>query len=246
MARLGPLVTLAAGVLLAGGIAVANTTGGSPPPAHKTAAGAVSASDTATASSVGEAGAKAPEASSSLASAAPSPAPSSAAATAGASVSAPMDYAGRVVSGRVALAVSVQDGRAVGYLCDGKWVEAWLYGAAGPDGKLNLTGKNGSALRGTRAHGHATGTVTTGGHSWTFDLPKTEKPGAIYRATGQAAGKKLRAGWILLPDGTQTGVVERGNTPAPAPLLDPTTGQTTIDGTPLTAAPLTSSSNPDE
>ncbi|MFE9139622.1 hypothetical protein [Streptomyces sp. NPDC007355] len=153
-------------------------------------------------------------------------------------MSPPIDYAGRVTGGRTALAISVQGGKAVGYLCDGKTIEAWLYGTADANGTLELAGKNGAALNGKRANGHATGTVTAAGRSWAFDLAKTDKPGAIYRATGTAASKQLRAGWVVLPDGTQTGLATLGTTRTPAPHLDTATGRITVAGTPLNAAPL--------
>ncbi|MCX2185772.1 hypothetical protein KV205_35510 [Streptomyces sp. SKN60] len=159
------------------------------------------------------------------------------AASSSAPLSPPVDYAGRVTGGKIALAISVQGGKAVGYLCDGKTVEAWMYGTAGADGTLELAGKNGAALNGKRANGHAVGTVVAAGRTWAFDLAKTDKPGAIYRATGTTAGKQLRAGWVILPDGTQTGLVSLGNTHSPAPQLDTATGQVEIGGFRLNATP---------
>ena len=231
MRKLGPLVTLGAAVLLASGIAMANAGTATPTASQQPAAPAGVVS---TPADIDAMPAAPMPASTELASASVSPP----AASSSAPVSPPIDYAGRVTGGRAALAVSVQDGKAVGYLCDGKTIEAWLYGTAGADGTLELTGKDGAALNGKRAEGHATGTVTAASRTWTFELPKTDKPGAIYRATGTTAGKQLRVGWVILPDGTQTGLATLGTTQTPAPRLDTTTGRVAIAGTPLNAAPL--------
>jgi hypothetical protein len=145
-------------------------------------------------------------------------------------------YAGRVNGGGATIAITVRDGRAVAYLCDGSRVEAWLQGIAAA-GKLSLTGRNGS-LSGTYAAGAAKGSVAAAGKQWSFAAPVAKAPSGLYRATATVRNAKVIGGWIVLPDGTQVGVVSTDDKPAPAPRLDPATGSATVDGTSLTAAPV--------
>ncbi|MCX5233288.1 hypothetical protein [Streptomyces sp. NBC_00233] len=172
-----------------------------------------------------------------------SPSPLSSTTPTAAPVSTPVDYAGRTRGGGAALAVSVQDNKAVAYLCDGKRTEVWLSGTAGSDGSLNLTGPDGARLIAQRANGHASGTVHSARTTWTFDLPRTGTT-ALYQATGQAAGKRLRAGWVVLPDGSQTGIVTRSGKPfGPAPRLNAATGSVVVDGIILRATAVTGQSS---
>src|SRR5438445_4909829 len=138
----GPLFTLLAGVVLAAGIGVANaangTTSGTAAPAYPagtTAAPPPSTSQSATSSSVPPPG---------------NPAPQRA------------DYAGRVDGGGASVAVSVRDGHAIAYVCDGKKTEAWLQGAT-TGGKLDLKDTKGATLTGSYDATTVTGTVVAGG-----------------------------------------------------------------------------------
>ncbi|MFI9825240.1 hypothetical protein ACIHFC_33080 [Streptomyces sp. NPDC052013] len=127
------------------------------------------------------------------------------------------------------------------YLCDGKRIEAWMTGTVSPDGTLALAGSDGAHLTARRANGHVSGYVWPApGKKWSFDLVKASGHAAIYRA---ASGKKLRATWVVLPDGTQTGILDRDGTPGPAPVLDTAKGNAAIDGTDLTATAITAASN---
>ncbi|MBB5869605.1 serine/threonine-protein kinase [Allocatelliglobosispora scoriae] len=146
-------------------------------------------------------------------------------------------WAGSTNGGAASIAISVKDGVAVAYLCDGRRAEAWLQGTAA-DGKLALTGAKGAALTGTFGGGKATGTVTAAGRTFTFTAPAVSKPSGLYRAVAQVRNAKVVGGWIVLPDGSQVGVVTTDGEPAPAPPIDPATGAVTVGGEPITAAPV--------
>ncbi|MEV0454088.1 hypothetical protein [Catellatospora methionotrophica] len=223
MKRNGPLLTLLAGLALAAVLITVNLIvtargGDEPDPAGFGAAPAT----TAPAASVPP-------------SAAPSAEPSPEVAPA-AKVNAV--WAGTVDGGGASIAISVTDGVAVAYLCDGKKAEVWLQGTAA-DGKLSLTGKKGATLTGTFGGGKATGTVTANGRKWTFTVKAVAKPSGLYRATATVRDAKVVGGWIVLPDGSQVGVVSVDDVPQPAPAIDPATGAVTVDGAPLTAVPVT-------
>ena len=54
------------------------------------------------------------------------------------------DYAGRVQGNGGLIAISIRNGKAVGYFCDGR-IEAWLKGKAA-DGKVTLSGPHNASL----------------------------------------------------------------------------------------------------
>ncbi len=126
------------------------------------------------------------------------------------------------------LYVAVRDGRGIAYLCDGDDVEVWFQGPARA-GELVLSSKAGATLTGTFRAGRATGTITLGGRTTTFRLPSVQKPSGLYRAAGRVRNAQVRGGWIVLADGTQTGVLTVGDDPRPAPALDTTT-RTAVEG----------------
>lgn len=146
-------------------------------------------------------------------------------------------YAGRVSGGGATVAIAVRDGTAIAYVCDGRRTEAWLRGTA-TGGTLTLTGANGARLTGTFTAAGAEGSIVTAGRRWTFDVPVAKRPSGLYRAAADVRNAKVVGGWIVLPDGTQVGVVSVDDRPAPAPLLDTSSGRATVDGTALTAAPI--------
>lgn len=206
-----PILVLVAGAALAAGLLVANTvatrdTGGQ-------AAAPVAAATT-----------PAPETSEPS----PSPTPStSAPAKAGNAV-----YAGRVKGGG-ALSVVVKGGDVVAYFCDGR-VEEWLWGPNGT-ADVSLTNTDDGALVAAVEGKRLVGSVTVDGERRTFSLAKAKKPSGVYRATATVRGAQVVGGWVVLPDGTQVGLLTRDGVPGPAPAVDPATGAVTVDDTPLTA-----------
>lgn len=147
------------------------------------------------------------------------------------------DYAGKVDGGTASVAVSVRDGKAIAYVCDGKKTEVWLEGTE-TGGRLNLTGPKGSVLTGDLEATTVSGTVTTGGKTWKFTAPLSTKPAGLYRASTTTGGKTSKVGWIVQPDGSQVGLLTTGETSVPAPQLDPATATATVDGMPVTAQPI--------
>jgi serine/threonine-protein kinase len=141
-------------------------------------------------------------------------------------------WAGHVASGT--LAISVQDGVAVAYLCDGRSVEAWLKGTA-VGGELSMTGKDGGTLIGTFTRSRASGVLTVRKtKTERFTVQTVKAPSGLYRATGTVRGAQVEGGWIVLADGTQVGLVTVDGTARPAPPLDTATGVVTVDGAALT------------
>jgi hypothetical protein len=218
MRRYAPLLTLLAVLVLGGALLALNVLGD---PGNKN--GKPSA----------VAGAAAPT----VATAAAAP-PTSAAPPASAAAAAPAvaqkAYAGRSSGNEVTVAIAVKDGRAVGYICDGKRVEAWLEGTVkGTD--LALKSADGaSTIVGTLDEAKSLGTVAVGNKQWPFAAKGVTAPAGLYEGRVSVKGVLNRIGWIVLPDGTQTGLNRQGAVLVPAPVLDPTHPESvTVDGAPV-------------
>ncbi|WP_416962441.1 hypothetical protein [Streptomyces sp. Agncl-13] len=223
MKRPGPLLTLLAGLLLGLFMLTLNTTSGT-----KTVS-----------SKQGEASPSAPAKASQRPSATPTPTPTPSATPSKTPV-ANANYAGRTDDDAASVAVSVRDGKAVAYFCDGRYKEAWLRGPVNDDGTMKLTAPNGAVLDGKIQQGKKiSGTVKDEGRPYTFTADKAVKPSGLWRATAKVRGAKIDGGWIVLPNGRQTGIVTRDGKATSAPRIDPETGAVTIDGQQLTAQPVT-------
>ncbi len=172
---------------------------------------------------------------SSPASAAATPSQASPSATAPAVATAPAraDYAGEVQGGGASVAISIRNGRAIAYVCNGSAIEAWYKGTAA-SGVLILTGKNHAHLSAIYDFGKVTGDLLAHGTDYRFSVGVVRKPSGLYQATAVMRGATIKAGWIVLPNGTKVGSVEsNADAPAPsatqAPDLDVATG-TAQDG----------------
>ncbi|WP_420032891.1 hypothetical protein ACN2WE_09375 [Streptomyces sp. cg28] len=147
-------------------------------------------------------------------------------------------YAGRTDDDTAAVSVSVRGDRAIAYYCDGRTAESWLKGTVADDGSMRLSGSKGAKLDGTLRDDRIRGTVEVGARDSAFTARKAVKPSGLYRATTEVRGATIDGGWIVLPDGRQVGIVQRGDVPGPAPRIDPETGAVTVDGERLTARPV--------
>jgi hypothetical protein len=155
--------------------------------------------------------------------------------TAPAVVTAPVraDYAGRVQGGGASVAISIHDGQAIAYVCNGSAIEAWYKGTAA-NGVLIMTGKNNAHLSAIYDFGKVTGDVLAHGTDYSFAVGVVHKPSGLYQATAFVRGASVKAGWIVLSNGMKVGGLEPdANSPAPtatpAPDLDVATG-TAQDG----------------
>jgi hypothetical protein len=163
-------------------------------------------------------------------------------ATAVANVPARANYAGEVNGGGASVAISIHHGQAIAYVCNGSVIEAWLKGTAA-NGHLTMTGKGHARLSATYRTKRAVGHVIAHGIRYTFSAPAVHKPSGLYRSIAIVRGAKIKAGWIVLPDGSQVGSLEpNADAAAPsatrAPMLDVTTGTAHDGNTVLVATPI--------
>jgi hypothetical protein len=151
------------------------------------------------------------------------------------------DFAGRVGGGGGSVAVSVHGGKAIAYVCNGSTVEGWMRGTV-KGGKLVLTGKNKAHLTASYHAGKVSGDVEAHGTDYSFSVSTVNKSSGLYQATARVQGKTIKAGWIVLSDGTQIGSLETDADSAEnavtAPKLDVTTMTARIGNVVLHAIPV--------
>jgi hypothetical protein len=237
MKRNTPLITLLAGAALGVVLLVASmlTTPSSAQPNYSAAA--------ASSAAPAESSASAPTESSE----APEPAESSAAASAPAAAPSPArttptraDFTGRVGGGGGSVAVAVHGDKAIAYVCNGSTVEGWMRGKV-ENGKLTLTGKNNTHLTASIHTSKVTGDVEAHGTDYSFSVSTVSKSSGLFQATARVQGKTIKAGWIVLGDGTQIGSLETdesGENAVTAPKLDVATMTARIGNVVLHAVPV--------
>jgi serine/threonine-protein kinase len=232
-----PVITLIVGLALAASLLVSSmsaVSGKKSAQASASAAASTGAADTASAQPTA-AGASASVASS--ASASPSPSTSQ-----GFVIPPHANYVGEVQGNLGSVAIVVHDTFAVAYFCNGKTQEAWLKGTP-HNGNLSMTGKKSASLTANYALGHARGTVVVDGISHVFSIIAVHKPSGLFQSIAVVRGATVKAGWIVLANGTQVGSLEPdANSATPsaqtAPKLDISTLKAQDGGTTLTATPI--------
>jgi hypothetical protein len=250
MKRNTPLITLLVGAALGVVLLVASTLAtpsSALPASYSTAAASPAPSSPAPSSAAPAESSEAPEPSSA------EPAESSAAGSAPAVAPSPAptrttptraDFAGRVGGGGGSVAVAVHGDKAIAYVCNGSTVEGWMRGKVDGD-KLVLTGKNQTHLTASYHAGKVTGDVEAHGTDYSFSVStvskSSSKSSGLYQATAVVQGKTIKAGWIVLRDGTQIGSLEKdemGEDAVTAPKLDVATMTARIGNVVLHAVPV--------
>jgi serine/threonine-protein kinase len=236
-----PVITLIVGLALAVSLLVSSMSAVS---GKKDALAQASAAANATAAASAAATARPAQpasagASATAAASAPSASPSS---SQGFVIPPHANYVGEVQGNLGSVALVVHDTFAIAYFCNGKTQEAWLRGTP-QNGKLSMTGKNHASLTANYALGHARGTVIVDGISHVFSIIAVHKPSGLYQSIETVRGATVKAGWIVLANGTQVGSLEPDSTSATpsartAPKLDISTltaqdGDTTLTATPI-------------
>jgi hypothetical protein len=139
-------------------------------------------------------------------------------------------YAGRSAGNQVTLSVVTDGDKAIGYVCNGRNVQAWLQGSVNGN-QVTLTGRDGAGLTGTLSGLAMFGMVSPGaGVSFPFSAELSPRPAGVYQARITVDGLATRIGWAVLPDGIQLGVAVAGTTKYAAPPLDLSDDSFTLGG----------------
>jgi serine/threonine-protein kinase len=135
-------------------------------------------------------------------------------------------YIGRSWNGETAVAVAVYERQAAVYTCDGVNIESWFTGRVEGD-RAELTGWGDTIRFRLTDNGAVAGEATINGDSFSFTARRAHEPAGLYRA--ETADGETKIGWIVLPDGSQVGVMSNGMATEPAPPLVPGV-PVTVDG----------------
>ena len=152
------------------------------------------------------------------------------------------NYDGKVQGDKGTVAIVVHDNFAIAYFCNGSTQQAWFKGTP-HDGKLSMTGKGHASLTANYALGHARGTVVVDGIAHVFSIIAVHKPSGLFQSIAVVRGATIKAGWIVLANGTQVGSLEpNANAANPssqaAPKLDISSLTAQYGGTTLVATPI--------
>ena len=117
--------------------------------------------------------------------------------------------------------VTNQYGLLVAYACDGRQVVEWFEGPL--QGTIaNVVNSDGSSFAAMLTALGAQITLTLKGEqSLRFQITLATKPAGLYQTKQEVNGNVYLAGWVLLPDGRQAGMIQTGDQHYPAPRLDP-------------------------
>jgi serine/threonine-protein kinase len=149
---------------------------------------------------------------------------------------------GQVQGDEGSVAIVVHDNFAIAYFCNGSTQEAWLKGTP-HDGKLSMTGKDNASLTTNYALGHARGTVVVDGIAHIFSIIAVHRPSGLFQSIAVVRGATIKAGWIVLANGTQVGSLEPNENAAnpssqAAPKLDLSSLTAQYEGTTIVATPI--------
>jgi hypothetical protein len=154
------------------------------------------------------------------------------------------NFAGKAEKGNASVAVAIHGDKAIVYICNGPTVASWFQGTVS-DGKVDLSGKNNAQVHlSLDSASSVSGDVSV--HDTDFKvsmLPMVHNPAGLYIATAMVGGKAVKAGWIVMSNGTQIGSIllnpgSDSPTVIAAPLLDVATGTATYNGTVLHATQI--------
>jgi hypothetical protein len=233
-----PVITLIVGLALAAALFFSDMAAVSGEKANASATTGAGTAATGAASS-------APATASTSASATNSPSASSSATASGFVIPPHANYDGQVQGDLGSVAIVVHDTFAIAYFCNGSTQEAWFKGTP-HDGKLSLTGtgaSKGATLTASYALGHARGTVTVDGISHVFSIIAVHKPSGLFQSIAVVRGATLKAGWIVLANGTEVGSLmpnenDASSVSQAAPKLNLSNLTAQYDGTTITATAI--------
>jgi hypothetical protein len=235
-----PVITLIVGLALAVSLLVSSMTAVSAKKAALAQASASAAANTGPAATASAGQSTATGASTTTASS-PAASPSSTSSL-GFVIPPQANYVGQVQGDLGSVAIVVHNTFAVAYFCNGKTQEAWFKGTP-HDGQLSMTGKDNASLTANYALGHARGTVTVDGISHVFSIIAVHKPSGLFQSIAVVRGATIKAGWIVLANGTQVGSMEPNENAAnptsqAAPKLDVSSLTAQYEGTTIVATPI--------
>ena len=131
-------------------------------------------------------------------------------------------FVGQITGTPFFVGLTVREGEVLAYVCDGNQVGVWFRGAVATDGSFKLDATTGAQLTMRIRSDSAFGRFKLNqSNQFPVMLAPATGTAGLYRAARRDATSNVVAGWVLLPDSTQRGVVSIDTKPFPAPSFDP-------------------------
>jgi serine/threonine protein kinase len=126
-------------------------------------------------------------------------------------------FSGLTKTSGIGISFALDGGNASAYVCDGRKFEIWMHGTVNGD-QVTMTGPN-SSLTGVVNQQQLSGRIMTPKGPIDFLAHQARPPAGVYKAEITINGQDAYFGWAVLPDGTQLGAVNSGQSVTPAPPL---------------------------
>lgn len=116
-----------------------------------------------------------------------------------------VNYASAIPGTNAYIGLATRGAFVEGYICDGDKIAVWFKGTL-KNGNITASNVIGNVvLKGKATSSGFVGEVNLGGKEIGLTTPKVTYPNGLWRAVNSADSKIVKAGWVLLADGTQRG-----------------------------------------
>ena len=146
------------------------------------------------------------------------------------SVGKPVSYAGKVPGTNAYIGLASQGGVVEAYICDSDKIAVWLKGKATGSSFTASNAANDVVFKATRKGTALVGSVTLGGKTILINTAKVSYPDGLWKAVDVVGKNFVKAGWVLLPDGTQRGAKTIVTVVGAVEPLSSSTGEPNIGG----------------
>lgn len=146
------------------------------------------------------------------------------------SVGKPVSYAGKVPGTNAYIGLASQGGVVEAYICDSDKIAVWLKGKATGNSFAASNAANDVVFTATRKGAALVGSVKLGGKTIAINAAKVSYPDGLWKAVDVVGKNFVKAGWVLLPDGTQRGAKTTVAVVGSVEPLTASTGEPSIGG----------------
>ncbi len=135
-----------------------------------------------------------------------------------------VNFAGKLPGTNAYIGVATRGGVVEAYICDGGKIAVWLKGSVSGSKMSGSNTAGNASLSATLGKSGLVGKLTLKGRSIDLRIARVSYPSGLWRAYDVVGEKVVKAGWVLLPDGTQRGAKLVNGTVGSVDSLIPTGG----------------------
>ena len=140
-------------------------------------------------------------------------------------------FVGQIAGTDIFMGLTTHGGQVFAYICDGQKTGQWFRGTINANGTLHLRADSGAQLNAQISSSRATATLELPQRN-PYEVALVEASGdaGLYRATRQNGATKIVAGWVLLSNSAQRGLMEVNGVRLPVPAFNPSDPTVTVAG----------------